>query len=97
MYIIHIILKMKFQFDPGKAKQNLKKHNVSFADAEGVFYDTLAIHIEDLESKDEDRYIGIGMGNANQILVVVYTYRGDDIRLISARKATSREVKDYEE
>ena len=87
---------MKFQFDPAKAKSNHKKHKVSFADAEGVFYDPLAIHQEDLDSEDEERWIAVGMSNANQILVVSYTLRGNDIRLISARRATRREVKDYE-
>lgn len=46
---------MKFQFDPAKAKSNFKKHNVSFADAEGVFYDPLAIHLEDPDSMQEER------------------------------------------
>ncbi len=87
---------MRFQFDPVKAKSNLKKHKVSFADAEGVFYDHLAIHKEDLYSEGELRFIGIGMGSAGQILVVLYTLRGEEIRLISARPATRREVKGYE-
>jgi hypothetical protein len=86
---------MKFQFDPAKAKSNYKKHKVSFADAEGVFYDPLAIHMEDPFS-EEERWIAIGMSNVNQIFVVVYTFRGKEIRLISVRKATQREVKDYE-
>jgi len=87
---------MKFQFDPEKAKSNRKKHNVSFADAEGVFYDPLAIHKEDPYSAEEDRWIAVGMGSASQLLVVVYTFRGDEVRLISVRRATRREVKDYE-
>jgi hypothetical protein len=87
---------MKFQFDPEKAKSNLKKHDVSFSDAEGVFYDPLAIHQEDPFSENEERWIAVGLGNASQILVVVYTLRGDEIRLISVRRATLREVKTYE-
>lgn len=87
---------MKFQFDPAKAKSNLKKHNVSFVDAEGVFYDPLAIHTEDSWSEQEERFAAVGMGNTGQILVVVYTFRGDEIRLISVRRATGREVKEYE-
>ncbi len=86
---------MKFQFDPAKAKSNLKKHNVSFADAEGVFYDALAIHQEDDYPKEE-RWIAIGLGSAGEILVVIYTFRGDSVRLISARRATRREVQVYE-
>jgi hypothetical protein len=87
---------MKFQFDPAKAKSNLKKHKVSFADAEAVFYDPLAIHQEEPDSEDEERWIAVGMSSISQILVVVYTLRDDEIRLISARRATRREVKDYE-
>ncbi|VAW32343.1 hypothetical protein MNBD_CHLOROFLEXI01-1065 [hydrothermal vent metagenome] len=87
---------MKFQFDPAKAKRNLKKHKVSFADAETVFYDPLAIHQEDPYSDSEERWIGIGMGSASQILVVVYTFRGDEVRLISVRRATQHEVQEYE-
>ncbi|MFA5876444.1 MAG: BrnT family toxin [Candidatus Margulisiibacteriota bacterium] len=87
---------MCFQFDPAKAKSNIKKHGVSFADAEGIFYDPLAIHQQDLDFDDEERFIAIGMGSAGQVLVVVYTLRGKEIRLISARRATRREVKKYE-
>ncbi len=87
---------MRFEFDPAKAATNLKKHGVSFADAEGVFLDPLAIHQEDPDAEGEARFVAVGMGSAGQLLVVVYTLRGDDIRLISARRATRREVKDYE-
>ncbi len=87
---------MRFQFDPIKAKKNLKKHRVSFADAEGVFYDHLAIHQEDLVYDAESRFIAVGMGSAGHILVVVYTLRGDEIRLISARRAKRIEVQCYE-
>ncbi len=87
---------MKFQFDLAKAKSNIKKHKVSFADAEGVFYDPLAIHSEDPYSENEERFIAVGLGSTSQILVVIYTYRGQEIRLISVRRATDREVKEYE-
>ena len=87
---------MRFQFDPAKAAGNLKKHGVSFADAEGVFYDPLAIHQLDPDSDDEERFVAIGMGSAGTVLVVVYTLRGEEIRLISARYATRHEVKSYE-
>jgi len=93
---MHILSGVRFQFDRTKAKSNLKKHKVSFADAEGVFYDPLAIHAEDHDSEGESRFIAIGMGSAGQILVVVYTHRGDEIRLISVRCATRKEVKYYE-
>ena len=87
---------MRFQYDPIKAVGNLKKHGVSFADAEGVFYDPLAIHKLDHDSEDEERFVAVGMGSAGIILVVVYTLRGGEIRLISARHATRHEVKSYE-
>jgi len=87
---------VRFQFDPAKAVSNLKKHRVSFADAEGVFYDPLAIHQLDSGSEDEERFVAVGMSSAGQILVVVYTFRGEEIRLISARRATPHEVKEYE-
>jgi uncharacterized protein len=85
-----------FQFDPAKAASNLRKHGVSFADAEGVFYDPLAIHGLDPDAEGEDRFVAVGEGSAGIVLVVIYTLRGDEIRLISARRATRREVKDHE-
>lgn len=87
---------MRFQFDPRKSASNLKKHGVSFADAEGVFLDPLSIHQADSGAENEERFVAVGMGSSGQILVVVYTLRGDDIRLISARHATHREVISYE-
>lgn len=87
---------MRFQFDPAKARINLQKHGVSFADAEGVFEVPLAIHCPDPDAQDEERFVALGLGSAGELLVVVYTLRGEDIRLISARRATRREVKQYE-
>ena len=87
---------MSYQWDPNKAKSNLKKHGVSFADAVGVFEDENAITIED-ENESESRFITIGRDFLRRILVVVYTFRGVIIRIISARKATARERKIYEE
>jgi uncharacterized DUF497 family protein len=55
---------VRFQYDPIKAASNLKKHGVSFADAEGVFFDPLAIHQLDPDSEDEERFIAVGMGSA---------------------------------
>jgi uncharacterized DUF497 family protein len=61
-----------------------------------VFYDPLAIHQLDPDSDDEERFVAVGEGSAGTILVVVYTLRGEEIRLISARRATRHEVKYYE-
>ena len=87
---------MRFQYDPGKAAANFRKHGVSFADAEGVFEDPLAVTIEDPDAEGERRYVAIGLGSANELLVVVYTQRGDEYRLISARRATRKERKQHE-
>ena len=87
---------MRFQYDPTKVASNLKKHGVSFADAEGVFYDPLAMHQLDPDSEDEERFVAVGISSAGTVLVVVYTLRGEEIRLISARPATRQEVKSYE-
>jgi len=87
---------MRLTFDPAKAASDLKKHGVSFADAEGVLSDPLAITIEDPDAAGERRYIAIGLGGAGELLVVVYTERNDDYRLISARPATKKERKQYE-
>lgn len=94
--IVHIIELMNYEWDPNKAKSNYKKHGVRFADAVGAFEDENAITIED-EHKGEDRFITIGRDFLSRILVVVYTFRDIVIRIISARKATARERKMYEE
>ena len=86
---------MNYQWDRNKAKSNLQKHDVDFADAATVFSDDFALTIED-DNPDEDRFITIGMDALGRVLVVVYTYRGDTIRIISARKATRNEVRTYE-
>ena len=87
---------MTYQWDPNKAKSNLRKHGVSFADAVGVFEDENAMTIQD-EDESEDRFITIDRAFLNRILVVVYTFREAVIRIISARKATARERRMYEE
>ena len=66
---------MWLEFDPAKAATNLKKHKVSFADAEGVLHDPLDVTVEDCSSTGERRFVGIGLGNAGEQLVVVYTER----------------------
>ncbi len=87
---------MRLRFDPKKAASNLRKHGVSFADAEGVLLDPLAIHQPDPDAEGEERFIAVGLGSAGRVLVLVYMLRGEDIRLISARRATRREVREYE-
>ncbi|MEH2027236.1 BrnT family toxin [Nostoc sp.] len=87
---------MAYQWDRDKAAANFRKHGVDFADAVTVFSNDLAITIRD-EPFDEDRFITIGIDAFSRVLVVVYTWRDDEIRLISARKATRYELKQYEE
>jgi uncharacterized DUF497 family protein len=86
---------MDFQWDPAKAKANLKKHGVEFADAVGVFDDPEAITVEDPDSEGEQRFVSLGLDMLGRLIVVAYTYRGDAVRLISARPASQKEVKIY--
>jgi uncharacterized DUF497 family protein len=87
---------MPLEYDPAKAASNLRKHGVSFADAEGVLVDPLALTIEDIDAVGERRFVTIGAGSAGEVLVVVYTERSGEYRLISARCATRKERKTYE-
>jgi len=88
---------LKFEWEPRKAKINLKKHGVSFAEASTAFEDVLSLTIDDpLHSSDEERLVLIGMSFKNRLTIVVHTERGDNIRIISARKATKKERKYYE-
>ena len=84
-----------FEWDKTKAWQNERKHGISFADTFGVFEDPNALTLEDFES-DEERFVTVGMDGFGRVLVVVYTWRGDRIRIISARKSTRSEVREYE-
>jgi len=87
-----------FEWDSGKARKNIKIHGVSFDEASTAFTDTLSLTIYDpLHSDEEERQILIGNSYKNRLLVVVHTERGDKIRIISARKATKNEKKQYEE
>lgn len=90
-------MSMTFEWDEGKASENLTKHDVSFAEASTVFADPLSRTIPDiLHSDEEDRFVILGESASRRTLVVVHTLRGENIRIVSARKATSRERKDYE-
>ena len=66
---------VRFQFDPAKAASNLKKHAVSFADAEGVFYDPLAIHLLDPDPVDEERFVAVGMIARAESWLLLYASR----------------------
>ena len=87
---------MEYEWDPDKAAANLQKHGISFADAVAVFSDEFALNVAD-DFADEERFIILGTDAFGRLLVVVYTWRGEhSIRIISARKATRREHKQYE-
>jgi uncharacterized DUF497 family protein len=85
---------LNYEWDPRKAESNFAKHGVRFANATGVFADDAAITIPDDDLREE-RYVTIGHDGAGRLLVVVYTWRGDGVRLISARKATRTEAQHY--
>ena len=86
---------MDYEWDPDKALSNVHKHHVDFADAVLVFSDPLALTILD-DYPSEERFVTLGMDGLGRILVVVYTWRGERIRIISARRATRQERKQYE-
>jgi len=90
------IIKEEITWDPIKAKSNRLKHRISFSEVESVFYDPNAISLEDEDSKNEARYVVIGLDSLERAVVVVYTFRDTVIRLISARKASKAERKAYE-
>jgi uncharacterized DUF497 family protein len=84
-----------FEWDTEKDRLNQKKHAVSFADTFAVFEDPNAL-TTDSHERGEERYATIGLDCFGRILVVVYTWRGENIRIISARKATKSEMRQYE-
>jgi uncharacterized DUF497 family protein len=86
---------MSFEFDPAKAKTNLRKHGVSFAHAEQALRDPMACTIEDPDSMSEQRFVTLGMDALGRVLVVVHTQRGERTRLISARRASRGEADRY--
>jgi uncharacterized protein len=84
-------------WDPRKARINERGHGVRFSDAEVVLFDPLALTREDPSARGEQRFVTIGTDALGRVLVLVYTHRDDDIRLISARSATGKERSQYEE
>jgi uncharacterized DUF497 family protein len=88
---------MQFEWDPKKAKLNLRKHKVSFEEAVTVFYDPLSATFDDTNhSFGEQRFITIGFSSQGRLLVVSHTERGTVLRIISARLATAHERKKHE-
>ena len=87
----------EIEWDDEEAKSNLKKHSVSFEEGATIFNDPKIATISDPDhSVDEERFISIGISVIRRLLTVIHTYRIERIRLISARKATKAEKKNYE-
>lgn len=96
--IVYTLAHVRFEWDPPKAKANLRTHGVSFAEAVTVLEDDFALTREDPDATDELRFVTLGLSSWGNLLVVVYTYRrADGIRLISAWKANQRQRMRYEE
>ena len=91
-------MELRFEWDEVKAAENYRKHGVRFEEGATVFHDPLSITIDDPDhSTDEQRYIDIGALKDGRVLVVSYTERGTNIRIISCREATHKERRHYEE
>jgi uncharacterized DUF497 family protein len=89
---------MDYEWDEAKRAANLAKHGVDFADAVGVLFDDYALTRRDPDSQNEDRMVTIGMGFSLRVLYVVWVERnGDTYRIISARKASPGEIRQYQE
>ncbi len=88
---------MDIVWESAKARSNYGRHGVRFSEVEQVFYDPSALTVEDTSASREQRFVTLGRDGQGRILVVVYTYRGETIRVISARRASPGEVKSYEE
>jgi uncharacterized protein len=87
---------MDIDWDPRKAEANFKKHRIRFSDAETVLLDPMALTINDRDVGQEKRFLTVGSDLLGRVVVVAYTYRGNSIRIISARRATSKERLYYE-
>jgi uncharacterized DUF497 family protein len=89
---------VNFEWDPDKAKQNRRKHRVSFHEAATVFGDHFSVTYPDPDhSTSEQRFITVGLSGADRVLIVAHVDRSEIVRIISARKTTQRERKQYEE
>ena len=90
--------RIRFEWDPRKAQSNKRKHGISFEEAQSVFFDEQGLLLEDPQPSDqEERFILLGLSASLRLLVVVHALRHKDvIRIISARKATRLETREYE-
>ncbi len=88
-------LPVETNWDPAKARANLARHGVAFGDAELALWDPAGLTREDPDAEGETRFVTVGADALGRIVAVVYAWRGDDVRLISARPATRREKEAY--
>jgi hypothetical protein len=91
-------MKLAFEWDESKARENLKKHKVDFDEGKTIFNDPLLFTFPDIGTSDaEERYVNIGLSIRDRVLVLIHTERQGRIRIISCRKASARERRHYEE
>ena len=86
---------MSIEFDPVKARTNLRKHGVSFSHAEQALLDPMAFTVEDPDARGEQRFVTLGTDSLGRVIVVIHTQRDERTRLISARKASRGEADQY--
>jgi uncharacterized protein len=91
-------LKLIFEWDEVKAKENVKKHKIPFEEGKTIFHDPFLLTFRDVDSSEsEERYVNIGLSARDRVLVLIHTERQHRIRIISCRKATTVERRMYEE
>jgi hypothetical protein len=91
-------MKLTFEWDEIKARENLKKHKVAFEEGKTIFNDPFLLTFPDINTSDaEERYVNIGLSVRDRVLVLIHTQRQGKIRIISCRKASARERRHYEE
>jgi uncharacterized DUF497 family protein len=87
---------VSIEFDPKKDAANLKKHGVSLSEGDGVLNDPLALTLEDKSAEGEQRFVTVGMNVFGSLMVVVHTPSGENVRIISVRRADPKERRNYE-
>jgi uncharacterized DUF497 family protein len=91
-------MKLTFEWDEVKAREDLKKHKVGFDEGKTIFIDPFLLTFPDIDSSEtEERYVNIGLSAKDRVLVLIHTERQGRIRIISCRKAKGRERRHYEE
>ncbi len=88
---------MRFEWDTAKATSNVRKHRVRFSEAAVALQDDKAVTIDDPDAEGEARFVSIGADDRGRVLVTIFTYREDAVRIISSRRASKKERNLYEE